>query len=102
MMGGYIILMTGLHLQMFSGSIQKKNSFPAIKITEERFIITEQKKNSPYSFLFNNCSQHVGKIAAAGGLFSVGTLIPKLQTILTEDEYLKYIQIEIQKSSLMR
>ena len=81
--------------------INQSEGFSA-KITEERFIITEQKKNSPYSFLFNNCSQHVGKIAAAGGLFSVGTLIPKLQTILTEDEYLKYIQIEIQKSSLMR
>lgn len=42
----------------------------AAKETGNRFIISESEKPSPYSFLTNNCSQHVGIIALAGGVFT--------------------------------
>ena len=64
-------------------------------------LLIDKASLEPYSFLCNNCSQHIGKIVQTGGLFSVGTLIPKLQTILTEDEYVKYIQLESQKALLL-
>ena len=62
----------------------------AAKETGNRFIISESEKPSPYSFLKNNCSQHVGKIALAGGVFTTGDLIPKFQILMDKDTFLLY------------
>ncbi len=62
----------------------------AAKETGNRFIITENEKPSPYNFLKNNCSQHVGKIALAGGVFTTGDLIPKFQILMDKDTFLLY------------
>lgn len=69
--------------------IDKEKGF-ASKETGERFVITEKEKPSPYSFLRNNCSQHVGEIGLAGDVFSTGDLIPKLQILMDKDTYLLY------------
>ena len=61
------------------------------KTTGKRFPVTEETRPSPYRFLTNNCSQHVGQIAFAGGVFSTGDLIPKVQILMDKDTYLMYI-----------
>ena len=62
----------------------------AAKETGERFVISEKEKPSPYNFLKNNCSQHVGKIALSGDVFTTGDLIPKLQILMDKDTFLLY------------
>ena len=62
----------------------------AAKETGEKFTITEKNKPVPYSFLKNNCSQNVGKIAFMGGVFSTGDLIPKLQILMDKDTFMLY------------
>ena len=60
------------------------------KMTGERFIIGELEKPSSYSFLFNNCSQHIGQIALAGDVFSLGDLIPRMHVLMDKDSYLMF------------
>ena len=62
----------------------------AAKETGERFVISEKEKPSPYSFLTNNCSQHVGEIALSGDVFTTEDLIPKFQILMDKDTFLLY------------
>ena len=57
-------------------------------------LYVDKNKIPTYRFLTNNCSEHVADIANAGGLFSIGTLIPKLQIIMNEDTYTKILKIQ--------
>ena len=57
-------------------------------------LYVDKNKIPRYRFLTNNCSEHVADIANAGGLFSIGTLIPKLQIIMNEDTYTKILKIQ--------
>ena len=60
------------------------------KSAGERFSITEENKPTTYRFLFNNCSQDVGKIARAGGVYTYIDLIPKMQILMDKETYLLY------------
>ena len=60
------------------------------KSAGERFSITEENKPTTYRFLFNNCSQDVGKIARAGGVYTYRDLIPKMQILMDKETYLLY------------
>jgi RHS repeat-associated protein len=58
----------------------------------------DKSKISHYSFLSNNCSQHVDEIANAGEVYSTNSLVPKLQILLTKEEYMNYLKTESYKS----
>ena len=60
------------------------------KSAGERFSITEENKPTTYRFLFNNCSQDIGKIARAGGVYTYRDLIPKIQILMDKETYLLY------------
>ena len=68
------------------------------KDKNERFSITKENKPTPYSFLKNNCSQHIGQIALNGEVFSTGDLIPKFQTLMDKDTYLLYMSNQLNSS----
>ncbi len=89
---------TAMQIKAFElAGIDKEKGFDA-KETGERFIISENEKPTPYAFLSNNCSQHVGEIAHAGGVYTTGDLIPKLQILMDEKTYLQY---QIAKSLIL-
>lgn len=68
--------------------IETKTGFDA-RETGEKMIIGEADRPSAYNLFSNNCSEHVGIIAEAGGLYSTSDVIPKLQWVGTYDDYLR-------------
>lgn len=61
------------------------------KLEGKRFLIHAEDKPTQYSFIFNNCSQHVGIIANTGNIFSTHNLVPKLQFFMDKETYLIYL-----------
>jgi hypothetical protein len=56
-----------------------------IRASDNNYLVVSHPEGKPYSTLRNNCSQHVTAIAEAGGQYSLNSIIPKLQILMSPE-----------------